>query len=641
MALTDPYGSPPDSEPPPRSEQPTAVEARGPVESEPEVPRGSQFTSAPDLIRVSYASDPGLRPSEPAVRASEPSAVSDAAAQIPTSRYAGWIPTPSKSAPGVGGAGGVGPPPSPPREPPIGPIRRPSALEERPALKPPKPAAPLNRSLRLRVAGLAFGALALGGALVGGLWLWDQRSIPMFPNGELGSLPEGTAYVRRIRANKPFVFGEVSVDDEFEEARWSWLGSAMCGGEDVFSALVDAKGKYAVPRAAKVLDHWRNNAKAIACGRALAKKLGRGSYYVRFSTERPEEKHGDLREERKDRKRPVRELDGDEPRKEERPRRPRLSDVLLLDLDVSQLPPAPPSFIPWLETGGLSDVHCVSSSPRLDSDCKPSSKAAARLEGTSLWVSGELSDIEQFGRRFSPAGKNDLDNEEDFKALEEKVKSFPSADIGSWETFEPSSVLWRAGFTDIGMQRGISHAALERSVYKYRASWAITERQVDGLDELQLVLVTGSELDSKELALDLKEWHTNIKEAILDAMEKEPMGIEDEELKRLDREFNAARRKIGTRTVRRAIVEREEKFVFLTFLREVDDDEAEAEQDWREDMKDRGATAAKIIRAMLDGERPDMDLVRELGGRSLVEALEDGGTSSREEKERARPTPVE
>lgn len=508
---------------------------------------------------------------------------------------------------------------------------------ERAAIAPAKPAAPLNRSLRLRAAGFALGALAFAGALLGGVWLWDRRPIPMFPNDEVGSLPEGTTQVRRMRAGKPFVFGDLSIDHEFEEAQWSQLGASLCGGEDVFSALVDAKGKYAVPRAANVLDHWRNNAKAIACGRALAKKLGRGMYYVRFSTQRPEDKHDDLREERK---RSLRDFE-DEPRREDRPRRPPLSDVLLLELDATQLPDAPPTFIPWLESGGISGVHCVSSSPRLDSDCRPGSKASARLDGTRFWVSGELSDIEQFGRRFSPSGKNEVDNEEDFAALEEKVKDFPTAEVGSWETFEPSSVLWRVGFTDFGAQRGISHTSIERAVYKYRASWAITERQVDGVDELQLVLVTGSETDSKELALDLKEWHTGIKDAILDAAERAPAdSSEDEDLKRVDRELDAARRKIGSRTVRRAIVEREEKFVFLTFLREVDDDEAEAEQDWREDMKERGATAAKIIRAMLDGERPDMDLVRELGGRSLVQAVENGG-SSREEKERGKPQPVE
>lgn len=573
-ALTDPYAEPPPSEAPPSS---IAPESSAPD------------SSAPDSSIDSSA------PETPPPRRELPS----------SPLYSGAHGSLS------GGAVALGPGGLPPGEEPS-----PEAVRKRSKRR--------GRRLR-RALAWAFGVLGVVALLGAGGFLVYQRAFakpkqPVFPLGNVRTLPETTLAVHRL--NQKAVRTQYDYKP-LDQALWSEMAGRVCGGDDLFSALLgSSRWDFSRRRVAHILAERHQAAKRLACGKVVAAHFDG----ARFDVE--------LRDPAKDDPKPSG-LEDDAPKKDAKKDDRALPTprhrVSLFELDLAALPDGAADFIERRERSGLLATRCVSSSQRRWGECGANASAAARLEGTDLWVTGGLSDIEAFGRELSRTGKNEIEQRETFERVGALLEEFPTSSVGSHEVFDIGFVRRFGIHTEsAGWEAAAFNVKLTDALRSYGAFWGYG----DGISSTEgvalLVFEPASEADAIDLVLDLKEWRSAAKElfegsAALDLSK-------EEELKKVDRDGIEARHKAGLRCLEDAELERDGKLVTMRLTFAPSETELEKIRDSIADTNERRQTAAKVIDQVLAGDKPDEDLLRDLGGRELVEQVKHPDSESVRER---------
>ncbi|MBL8740864.1 MAG: hypothetical protein JNK04_07215, partial [Myxococcales bacterium] len=256
-----------------------------------------------------------------------------------------------------------------PLPPPVPPPRR--APEE-----PGPPTLPARRrrrrGLALLVGTLIAGTIAGGG--YAGYRYFAHKTAPMFPEGKLAFLPESTVLVQRL-TREQMVTDSMFLEPS-EQALWSQMAAISCGGTDVYEHLMSSKIDVSKQVLTAAFDVRHDTAKALACGREMAKRLGPTLYFVRMEGER------EIRRE------PERRRYRDEPPEDPGPQKAPLLSVTLYDVGRGDLPDTTKGFVERRDRSGLSSTRCAVESGRRFADCWSGSPASARLEGSPLWVSG-------------------------------------------------------------------------------------------------------------------------------------------------------------------------------------------------------------------------------------------------------------
>jgi len=458
--------------------------------------------------------------------------------------------------------------------------------------------------LALLVGTLIAGTIAGGG--YAGYRYFGQKTAPMFPDSKLAFLPESTVSVQRISREQlgtESVFIETS-----EQALWSHMAASMCGGTDVFEHLMTASSEPSRVRLTAALDVRYDTSKALACGRDMAKRLGPTLYFVRMEGER------EIRRE------PIPRRFRDEPIEEPTQEKAPLLSVTLYDVGSGELPATTKGFIERRDRSGLLDTHCAVESGRRFADCWPGSPASAKLEASSLWVSGRVAEIEAFGREFSPKFANEIEEARALEALALEVGKYPSAQLGKWTAFDVSFIRrigCGAPFTS--WDGAAFNVKLSEAVTKFKSTWAIGDDISATSGEMRVLLMPETEGEAIDLVLDVKEWHTSATE-FFEKLDEPDMGG-SEEVKATEREYRTAIHKSCVRSVAKASVDRAGKLVTLSFSSALEGAEKDAIEDMQRDTADRAKAAAKIIDQLIVGERPDNDLLEELGGKELLDAV--------------------
>lgn len=572
-ALTDPYAEPPPSEAPPSSMAPEST---------------APESTAPDSAIDSSA------PETPPPRRELPS----------SPLYSGAHGSVSGSARGLGRDAIVDEEPSP------------EAVRKRAKRR--------GRRVR-RALAWVFGALGLAALLGAGGFLIYQRAFakpkqPVFPLGDVRTLPEDTLAVHR--SNRRSIRTQYDYKP-VEQALWSEMAGRVCGGEDLFGALI-ASSRYDVARrrVARILAERHQAGKRLACGKVVAEHFGGARFDIELRDPvKDEPKPGGLDDDPKKK----------EAKKDERPAPAPRHRVSLFELDLAALPDGAADFVERRERSGLSATRCVSSSTRRWGECNGGSAAAARLEGTDLWITGGLSDIEAFGRDFSRAGKNELEPREGFERIAALLEEFPTSSVGSQETFDVGFVRRFGVHTDsTSWEAAPFNIKLTDALRSYGVLWGYG----DGISSTEgtalLVFEPASESDAIDLVLDLKEWRGAAKE-LFEGSGAVDLSKEDE-LKKVDRDGLEARHTSGLRCLQEAELERDGKLVTMRFVLAPSEGELEKIRDSIADTTERRNTAAKVIDQVLAGEKPDEDLLRDLGGRELVEQVKHPDAESVKER---------
>ncbi len=488
-----------------------------------------------------------------------------------------------------------------------GPLPRPAPSRRDPD-EPAPPTVPAKRrkrrGLALLVGTLIAGVIAGGG--YAGYRYFGQRTAPMFPDAKLAFLPESTVLVQRISRE------QLVTDSMFltpnEQALWSQMAATSCGGTDVYAHLMSANLELSKQVLTAALDIRHDTAKALGCGREMAKRLGPTLYLVHMEGER------EIRRE------PERRRFRDEPPEDPGPQKAPLLSVTLYDVGRGELPESTEGFIERRDRSGLLGTRCAVESGRRFADCWSGSVATAKLEGSPLWVSGRVAEIEAFGREFSPKASNTLEEAKQFEALALEVEKFPSAKIGKWTAFDVSFIRRIGCGAPFTSWDGTAfNVKLNEAVTKFKSVWAIGDSLgIDGGD-MRFFFLPETEGESVDLVLDLKDWHESAKE-FFDKLEEPDMGG-SEEVKTTEREYRTAIHKSCVRSLRKAEVDRSGKLVTLSFNTDIEPGEKDAIDDMIRDVEDRRKAASKIVDQLIAGERPDFDLLDDLGGKELVDAV--------------------
>ncbi len=494
------------------------------------------------------------------------------------------------------------------------PLRDPEAPPSR-VIEPPPPTLPAKRRRRRGLAllvGTAIAGVVVGGGLLARQLLSEREAAPMFPERKLAALPESTVLVRRVDRARvgalDFPFAEPN-----DRAVWSFLGQHLCGGTDVFRHLMNGKVEASRGVVVASLDVRHSTAQALTCGKELSASLGATHYDIQLEGER------DLVPEPYSRPRRV--YKDDEPPKEEKTEKPPIFRVTLLDLGKRERPERlPKSFVERPDRAGLLATRCSTELFRRFAECSVGSLASARLEGAPYFVTGRVGEIEAFGREFSPQQKNQLEEATAFEALAQEVAKFEHAEIGKFRAFDVSFVRrigCGAPFTS--WDTTAFNVKLSEAVTKFKASWAIGDSVGQEGGEMRVLFMPETEGEAIDLVLDLKDWHAAANE-FFEKLEEPDMGGQ-EEVKATERDYRKAIHTSGVRALKDATVERSGKLVSLVIQAKIESDERDAIKDMKREIDDLAKAAAKAIDQIMSGERPDDDLLQELGGKELVDAV--------------------
>lgn len=540
-------------------------------------------------------------------------------------------------------ATGSTPPPAPeprrsgpgaPPEPAIPPPARTPSLPSHPELRPsgssigtplpavvgaPRPQAEPTRAAPPRrwpkiVAGALVAVVALGGAALGG-WLWYRgRPAPVLPV-DVKSLPESTVAVSRDDGGLWIL--SLSAKELPPEARWANLAEQVCGGTDVFRLLMRPSWRFARLKLADAFTERRQVSAALACGREMAKHVEEAAVY-RVTVLLPPNKDD----------KPIRLEDG----APDRAAPPKTAEVRLQRFGRDTLPDTSRRFREVRDRGGLTGTRCLSfDESSRKTECHDYSQATARLEKTGFWLSGPYGGVSTLGRDFSPNATNRVDGADEWASLAAPLRPHTYAALGTSDAFDDGFV-FHTGFgygpqIDEGLPEVMGR--LSEIVRKYKARWTLADDV--GLEggELRLELVAESESDAIDLLLDFREWHAAFRSHVEKGEQVKDLTA-DEDMKRAERDYYEVLHEAGKKSLVDATIERESKRVVLVATVTYSDDDRKKIAAMHEVASSRAATAAKIVFALTEGDKPDESLLRELGGSDFVEILRDPEKARRE-----------
>ncbi|MFO0552644.1 MAG: hypothetical protein U0271_29910 [Polyangiaceae bacterium] len=499
-----------------------------------------------------------------------------------------------------------------------------------------------RRKLRraLRYAALAVLGCAVIAGAVFGVRLWrDRQPIPFFPNNDVATLPDKTVLVSRTavrdleRADPDFA------EPALEQARWSKLAADLCGGTDVFADLYASNREdSARTRAAHAIERRGHTSKALACGRTLSSQVGRGRTMVSFTHPAPPERRSSRRRH---------DDDTPPPPPVEEPK-DLVESVALYPLDRDALPMESAFFIERRDRTGLLGTRCAVDRSARFAECDRDAAASAHLEGLPYWVGGTVTAIELFGQNFSRKAKNHPDHARVLRTLAEELESNSNVVIGIHDNFGFSFVS-RLGVSDPSFSNATLptpealpepgpaavNGKLLALIREYEAGWAVVDNLSASGGELIVVLLALNETQAIDLMLELREWRDSLAELVAEADKSgadktaDNKKTEDKEKKgsRATRDFTGVMDASAKRALTKARVERKGKLVRLVLTRELEKDEREAVREMADLVAEQARGAARIVDVLVAGDRPEDDLLHDVGGSQLVELVkhpEDG-----------------
>ncbi len=469
------------------------------------------------------------------------------------------------------------------------------------ASMPGAPPAPAKKGSAGAIIGAVVGLAVLGGGGFGAYWFLLRGDSPLPFDAK--ALPEETTGVRKSRIDLRGADSlGLEVKDVPPQAVWSDM-SELCGGRDLFSSLLNAKdNKYAQKEIAKAIDKKSDTQKQLECGKEIAEKLkGKSFYSVSFK-----EKKEDHR-------------------------------VSFVPIALDELSNAPKNVKSAKTLDGFDKNYCfLPKGAKDDADCEEKSKGMGKLTAQTFWAIGSTDDLKSWGSNFSSDGKNGGKESETIVELAGKVKKHDSVELGNHETF-PSGLgfVFHAGVSVDSSERGKKASEkLEEKVKKLEPHWAMGESLSPDGGTIELMVKADNESDAKELDELLKDYVDELKTAIEKAEDKKD-DDSDDKMKKSERDYRKARRTVAYRGVKKLEQKQDGAWVTLTVKFEPEKGETEAIREYHKENKEKAASAAKAIDSLLAGEKPEKDVLKELGGSDLVDAVDsppkddedgDGGT---------------
>ncbi len=459
----------------------------------------------------------------------------------------------------------------------------------------PPMAAPAPAPKKGNVAVLVVvGAAVLTGAGLGAYFLLKGGGGSPFPC-DVKNLPDETAQVTMVAVDAQIAKASgVDEGDLPDQARWSEFASSFCAGRDVFATAMSADDKFGARALARIVDEKKEAAKYLECGKTVAGKAKGGyAWAVAFK-------------EKKDRRR-----------------------VTIFMNGLDELPGSTKQLKAAKDKGALVGAHCFLRDK--EEECSDKSEGVARVDKTNMWVQGGIDDLVAFGNAYSDKGGNGGKTADALAEVAGKISAKHSMQVGTHESF-PFELGYASGASvgndGLDGEEKADLAKVSEKIRKAEPLWAMGGNVDDSGGKTELYIRAGSEADAKDLLELSEKWLKLTKKAVKATDEKEKERKDDEsdkDLKKVKREYLKARKNVARRALVDATSEQKGQYVLVTLEYKPDADEKSALEEYKKDNKARVGPAAKIVDALLKGEKPEKDLLKELGGSDLVDAVEGGG----------------
>ena len=279
-----------------------------------------------------------------------------------------------------------------------------------------------------------------------------------------------------------------------------------------------------------------------------------------------------------------------------------------------------------------------------------------------MWITGNLAALEAFGDDYKERDKLSKEAEK-LQEAANKVKGHKSTQVGLVETMRINlGDTVGANIDDRDCSEEKKEVSEEdekkkrdkkdkqkKAVKDMEPYWAIGSSGEAGDGKVEMFYFTSKEDDAKELKdmLDdqLKEeqsWIKRTKECEKKQDEEKKKRLEEmKDLKDEDKPkepkksyvaFRKARKNIGRRALENAVIEQDGTVVSVKFELKSEDDKAAIEEFMKE-QTEKLEPAAKVIDALIAGEKPDKDLLKTLGGKDFGDLMEKAAKELTEMKE--------
>ena len=518
----------------------------------------------------------------------------------------GYGPPPGGGVPPSGGLpGGMGGPPG--GMPPGGPMGGPpmGGPPGGPMMGAP-PAAPPKKGGAGLIIGI--GAVVAVAAAGGAAWYFLKGGGGSAFPCDVANLPEETAGVTMVSVDAMIAkSGGFETGDVPDQARWSDYAQTFCAGRDVFSAAMGADDKYGAKSLAKIIEERKDAQKYLECGKTVAGKAKGGTAWaVSFK-------------EKKDRRRVT---------------------VFMNGLD--ELPESVKALKSTKDKGALVQTHCFLHAGYGDKEakdeCDDKSEGIARVDKTNMWVQGGIDDLTAFGNAYSDKGANKGKEKEALAEVAGKISAKEQLQVGSHETF-PADIGYSlgaaAGSDALESEDKDELGKVTEKIKKAEPFWAMGGDTDDKGGKIQLYIRGASESDAKDLAELTEKW-LKLNQKAVKATEDKEKDKKDEsdfekDMKKVKREYLKTRKAVARRAMKEGTSEQKGNFVVVTFEYKPESDETTALQEYKKENKGRVDSAAKIVDALLKGEKPEKDLLKELGGSDLVDAVDNAGSDKKKD----------
>jgi hypothetical protein len=439
--------------------------------------------------------------------------------------------------------------------------------------------------------GLIIGGILGGLLVVGGI----IAAVVMFSGGggalpvAHGNLPEKTLFVMRwdLTGGVADLVG-MARDDVPEEALWTDLAEKACGGEDLYSKLMTAPFKWGRDRASKaVAQDPDEQKKALACGQEMAGELGSkgGVYWLRF---------------------------GDDDDKKE---------VEMMALGVDELPETTKFFKTTTDPSNIGQTRCLRPwSSDGDGDCGDKARTLGKLDDSTVWVTGKLDDIKEFGSAYSTDGSNASSKLEALESLAKDMSAYQRVATGVAEGYHNRLTLTLG--PGVSMYSEDESKELTEAVKEGGSVWALGHNGTADASEVKMIIVGKSESAAKDIKKKLNDFLTKLKEKINE--KKDEKKDDDDKKKKDDKpveevKYKEAKQAMARRALKKAKAKLDGEKVILEITEEPKEGEKKAVEKYFEWRRKHSKYAVKIVQSLMEGKEPKEKDLKKLGGKKFVE----------------------
>lgn len=543
-----------------------------------------------------------------------------------------------------GGGGGYGPPPGPgPGATVLGGGPPPGMGGPPPGGAPPPPNAAGGPKKKGPPMGLILGGvggvLLIGGAIAAWMML---RGAPVFPV-PADKMPEDLTSVTRINIETLIADSNgIERGDVPKQALWSaYADGSFCRGNDVFETLMEADDPDAHKRIAKFVEDKKDTAKYLTCGKEVADATERNVYILGVGSSK---KGGQL---------------------------------VVVSSKLEELPTSGGDKPGKWKVKGLSPAFCKGS------ECKDDEGSGlGRIENTKFWVEGSFKPLEDFADGYDGRSKVSKDVE-NIEKVAKKVSGADSFSAGVASENNMPSFALESGAGGFGGRDEVDPEDKDAVEKKEKAAKKMEKAQKTWKDvgayyargskrkgiegKVEYYWMASKEGDAKDLADALKDILDLDKESLKNAevsdlrseimselaakgqfgheifekaskekdkgklkdLLKEAQGLEakDKDKKspkenKVKKAYDKARRAVARRALEKAEISQDGEWVTLTIEYEAEDDEKTAFEEYQKAQSEKIEPASKVVEALLNGEKPEKDLLKTLGGQELLDAMD-------------------